>query len=196
MSGALSVFLGALALGAVLCLHFPALLTSPELRAVYPMPVVRAVIQGGIVVAFACGAWSAWRGRRRGLGLLGMGLAVLATWLGGAHVPVETPVAQSPYLGLDWFLISLLLTAVVFVPIERAFPLRREQALLRPEWTIDLAWFFASHALVQVLSLLVVLPARVLVPPLQAAPVQAAIAAIPVPAQFVLILLILSLIHI
>ena len=44
---------GFLAFGAVLCLHFPQLLTSPELRMHYPMHTMRVLIQclivGGIV---------------------------------------------------------------------------------------------------------------------------------------------------
>ncbi len=44
-----TVVLG-LAAFAVLCLHYPELLTTPELRAVYPMTLVRALIAGGIVL--------------------------------------------------------------------------------------------------------------------------------------------------
>jgi hypothetical protein len=36
-SGVLSAFFGFLSLGAVLCLHYPQLLTAPELRPRYPM---------------------------------------------------------------------------------------------------------------------------------------------------------------
>ena len=145
-SGVLGVFLGTLAIGAVLCLHFPALLTAPELRAVYPMPVIRGLIQGGIVVAFASGLLSTLLRRRKALGLSAMGLAVVATLLGGADVPVATPVPQRPHLGLDWFLLSLFLTALLFVPLERLRPLRSEQGTFRKEWITDLGWFFTSHA--------------------------------------------------
>ena len=37
ISGVLSLALGGLSLLAVLCFRFPALLTTPDLRAVYPM---------------------------------------------------------------------------------------------------------------------------------------------------------------
>ena len=39
-SGVLSMFFGLLAFGSVICLHFPQLLSSPELRAHYPMPLM------------------------------------------------------------------------------------------------------------------------------------------------------------
>ena len=50
-SGVLSAFFGLLALGAVVCLHFPQLLTSPELRPYYPMQIMRLLLSahpGGI----------------------------------------------------------------------------------------------------------------------------------------------------
>jgi hypothetical protein len=48
-SGVLSAFFGVLAFGAVICLHFPGLLTSPDLRPFYPMPLMRLTIQALIV---------------------------------------------------------------------------------------------------------------------------------------------------
>ena len=40
-SGILSAFFGFLSFGGVLCLHFPQLLSSPELRPHYPMQTMR-----------------------------------------------------------------------------------------------------------------------------------------------------------
>src|SRR5690242_12097626 len=59
-SGILSAFFGALSFGAVLCLHFPQLLTSPELRPHYPMHVVRLLIQSVIAGAFLFGIISSF----------------------------------------------------------------------------------------------------------------------------------------
>lgn len=193
VSGLVSVFLGASAVGAVLCLRFPALLTSPELRNVYPMGVVRGVIQAGIVVAFVCGLASAWMRRRKALGLTGMSLAILATLMGGADVPVDGPVAASPYVGLDWFLLNLLLTGLVFIPLERAFPLRATQPVFRGEWTTDMTYFWASHALVQVLSLLILLPAAFLGQWLAVPALRAVVATAPVWVQFAGVILVADL---
>ena len=52
-SGVLSAFFGILAFGAVVCLHFPQLLSSPELRPHYPMPLIRMLIQAVIVAAMS-----------------------------------------------------------------------------------------------------------------------------------------------
>jgi len=50
-SGVLSAFFGVLAFGAVVVLHFPQLLSSPELRPHYSMQAIRMLIQGVIVAA-------------------------------------------------------------------------------------------------------------------------------------------------
>ncbi len=107
--------------GAVLCLWFPALLTTPELRQVYDMTLMRALIKTTLVLAFVLGAASLLLKRRKALGLTGMGLSVLATLMGGSAVEVATPIGPSDYLGLDWFLLNVLVLAMLFVPIEQLF---------------------------------------------------------------------------
>src|SRR3989442_15370878 len=75
-SGVGSVFLGALGLGAVLCLHFPSLLTFPALRARYPMSYIRALIQAGIAAALGPGGLSSSLRQREGPGLTGAALPI------------------------------------------------------------------------------------------------------------------------
>jgi lathosterol oxidase len=160
LSGAAAVALGSLSLLAVLCFRFPELLTTPELRAVYPIGALRAVLFAALATAIAAGALAALLGRWK-LGLAGMALGGAAIALGGAWVETG-PVGTSPHLGLDWFVLDLLLLALVFVPLERAFALAREQRILRSGWRTDLAYFFTSHMLVQVLALLTLAPAEIL----------------------------------
>jgi len=64
-SGVLSTFFGVLAFGAVLCLHFPQLLSSPDLRPYYPMHLMRLAIQGVIAGAIFFGVVSAMLRRKR-----------------------------------------------------------------------------------------------------------------------------------
>ena len=71
-SGVLSAFFGLLAFGAVVCLHFPQLLSSPELRPHYPMHLMRMLIQGVIVAAIILGVVSAMLRRKKVLALTGM----------------------------------------------------------------------------------------------------------------------------
>lgn len=160
-TGVASTTLGAMGLGAVLCLWFPAILTTPALREIYDMTLMRALIKGGIAVAFALGAVSVLLKRRKALGLLGMGLSVLATLMGGSEVEVATPVAPSDYLGLDWFLLNVLVLAMLFVPIEQLFAQRPAQRIFRPGWLTDLSYFAVSHLGVQTTVLLTLVPATI-----------------------------------
>ena len=151
-----------LSLFAVLCFRFPELLTTPELRAVYPMALVRAALFAALVLALGLGALSVLLGERRHLGWGGTACAGAAIALGGPWIE-SGPVDPSPHLGLDWFVLDLLVLALVFVPLERAFALVRAQRILRFGWRTDLAHFFVSHLLVQVLALLTLAPAALLV---------------------------------
>jgi lathosterol oxidase len=196
LPGALALFLGALALLAVLCLRFPALLTTPELRAVYPMPLVRATIAAGLAAALALGALALLAGGGRRLGAAGLALAAAGLALGGAGIEVQEPVPRSRHLGLDWFVLDLFLLAIVFVPLERAFARRREQAILRAGWRTDLAHFFVSHVGVQLLTFLTLAPAVVLFAVLRWAPLEAlraGVAAQPLALQLVAALLVADL---
>lgn len=162
LSGTASVFLGTLGLGAVACFHFPELLTTHEVRAILPMPIVRTVLQVTIGLAFLLGLISTMLRRRKVLGATGMVLALAAGLAGGGTVEVEGAVRTTPvHLGLDWFLLNVLLLSVLFVPLERLWPLHR-QSVFRRGWTTDALYLFFSHLLVQVSTLLTLLPARTL----------------------------------
>jgi sterol desaturase/sphingolipid hydroxylase (fatty acid hydroxylase superfamily) len=159
LSGTASVFLGGLGLLAVLVLWFPASLTTPRFRALYPLPAVRVLIQVVIATGFVTGCLSLLLRRRKVLGLTGATLSLLAALLGGGGVALPDAVDARPSLGLDWFVLNLFLLALLFVPLERFFPRLPEQGPFRAGWTTDTVHFFMSHALVQVLSFLILLPA-------------------------------------
>jgi len=160
--GALALFLGVLGLAAVVCLHFPASLTMPELRELYPMALVRETIRTAILAAGALGALAVLLDRGKRLGAVALACALAATLAGGADVPVATPVPPSRHVGLDWFVLDLFVLALVFVPLERAFTRRRGQLILRGGWRTDLAHFGVSHLLVQLSVFLTLQPAALL----------------------------------
>jgi sterol desaturase/sphingolipid hydroxylase (fatty acid hydroxylase superfamily) len=162
VAGVVSLFSGALGLFGVLCLHFPQLLTAPVLRSRYPVPLLRGVLQTVLVASIVLGLFSVARRRRKILGLTGMFLAISAMALGGAAVPLPASVDTKFGLGLEWFALNLLLLALVFVPLERALPQRRDQNVFRPEWTTDGLHFLVSHLLVQAFSWAALLPAQAL----------------------------------
>ena len=202
LSGTLSSALGLIGLGAVLCFRYPALLTMPELRALYPIPYVRALLHVVLVAAFVLGLISvcllvppmAVRVRRRKtLGAAGIALTLIAALLGGSRVPVDGEIRSGPFLGVDWFLLNVIVYSAVFIPLERFFALRPAQRIFRREWRTDLAYFFVSALLVQVITLLTLKPAMVLFDWARSPEVAARVAALPAPAQFAAILVLTDL---
>jgi sterol desaturase/sphingolipid hydroxylase (fatty acid hydroxylase superfamily) len=158
-SGILSAFFGSLSFGAVLCLHFPQLLTSPELRPHYPMQVMRLLIQCLIVGAFIFGIISAALRKKKTLAFTGLLLSVAATALGGSSVEINESLRNGPAIGLDWFLLDMLLMGLIYVPLETLWPQYPEQGTFRKEWVLDVVYFMSTHLPIQVLSFLVLLPA-------------------------------------
>jgi sterol desaturase/sphingolipid hydroxylase (fatty acid hydroxylase superfamily) len=161
ISGVLSVAFGIVGLGAVLCFHFPSILTAPELRALYPVPFVRALLHLVLVVGFLFGALSICLRQNKALGLAGMAFTLVAAALGGSQVPIDGELEHGPFLGLDWFLLNLIVYSALFVPLEQLFAQRPGQSAFRRGWRTDLAYFFVSALLLQVTTLLTMRPAMV-----------------------------------
>jgi lathosterol oxidase len=158
-SGVLSAFFGVLAFGAVVCLHFPRLLSSPELRPHYPMGLIRLTVQGVIFSAIFFGVVSAMLRRKKVLALTGMAFALAATLLGGASVPINEELTNGPAIGLDWFLLDMLLMTLIFSPIEVIWPAYPKQSVFRTEWLNDIVYFLSTHLPIQVTTLVILLPA-------------------------------------
>lgn len=193
ISGTLSVFLGLLAIAGVLCLRYPALFVSAETRAHYSLTVMRALLELLIGLALLLGLLSALLRKRRVLAFAGMGAALAAVLLGGADAPLGDVTPRRFYLGLDWFALTLLVLTIVFVPMERLYPLRPMQSVFRRGWVTDLTHFFVSHLLVQVLTYLTLLPATVLFAFLTGPWLQALVRSQPLVLQFFEVLLVADL---
>ncbi len=193
ISGMLSVTLGAIGGGAVLCFHFPWILTMPELREVYPVPYIRALLHLILVSSFVLGVVSLLLRRSKAAGLSGIGLTLLAALMGGSRVPIDGEMTDGPFLGLDWFLLNLIIFSALFVPLEQLFPKRTEQPIFRPSWRTDLTYFFFSAVLVQLTTILTLKPAMILFQWAVNAEVQAWVASLPFVFQFLGILLVADL---
>jgi lathosterol oxidase len=193
LSGVLGIVLGLLAILAVLCLHFPQYLTLPELRSRYPLELVRLAIDIGLLAAMGLAGLSMVLRRRKALGVTGMVLAGAALALGAGGVEIPRDGASAVYLGLDWFVLGVLTTAALFVPLEGAFPLRRGQSSFRRGWLTDTQYFFASHVLAQVMSVAVLAPAVALGAVLAVPSAQALVQSLPVVVQFALAVLVADL---
>lgn len=193
ISGVLATALGAIGLGAVFCFHYPWLLTMPELRGLYPIPYVRALLHLVLVAAFVLGVLSICLRQSKVLGLTGIALTLAAAVLGGSRVPLDGELAEGPFLGLDWFLLNLIAYSAVFIPLERLFARLPDQPVFRPGWRTDLTYFFVSALLVQVTTLLTLKPAMVFFDWAAHADVRAWVGSQSFVLQFVAILLLTDL---
>lgn len=185
-SGILSAFFGFLSFGGVLCLLFPQILTSPELRSHYPMHVMRLLIQYLIVGALAFGIISSILRKKRTLAFTGILLATAAAALGGSSVRINENLRNGPAIGFDWFLLDMFLMALIYVPLERLWPQYPQQGTFRKEWTLDVVYFMSTHLPIQILSFLVLLPATQAVRYLGVPALQHSIARLPWLLQFFL----------
>ncbi|MGD0493194.1 MAG: sterol desaturase family protein [Steroidobacteraceae bacterium] len=192
-SGILSAFFGVLSFGAVVCLHFPQLLSSPDLRPYYPMPLMRLAIQALIVGAILFGVASAMLRRKKVLALTGILFALLASLLGGASVPINQDLHNGPAIGLDWFLLDILLMTLIFSPIEVLWPAYREQSVFRTGWLTDIVYFLSTHLPIQITTFLILLPATQLSSVLNIPALTNAVGHLPWLVQFFLAVLVADL---
>jgi lathosterol oxidase len=192
-SGVLSAFFGLLALGAVLCLHFPQYLTAPSLRAFYPVDAVRWGIKGLIVAALVFGVIAALLRQKKALALTGLVAAFLATLLGGSSVVIDASLHNGPAIGFDWFLLDMLLMAAIYVPIERLWPQYLDQGTFRDQWTLDIVYFLSTHLPIQAMSFMIMLPATQATKYLAVPALAGAIADLPLLLQFFLAVVVADL---
>jgi sterol desaturase/sphingolipid hydroxylase (fatty acid hydroxylase superfamily) len=122
-------------------------------------------------------------------------MILLATILGGSHAENRLNIESDVYLGLDWFLLNLLFTGILFIPIERLFG-RREQPIFRFEWREDLLYFTISSLMVQGLAFLSLAPSMAFLHHSEwATDFRAAVASQPIVVQFIEIMFLTDLVQ-
>ena len=122
---------GLMSVAAVLCLRFPALLTTPELRVHYDVELLRLVLASAMVVAAGLGVLSIALGGPRLRAAIGLSALCLAMLLGGSYVATPDFTQPRLYLGLDWLVLDLFLTGAAF-PTEAMPPWVAAFAMLSP----------------------------------------------------------------
>lgn len=194
ISGVLALVLAVLGLGAVLCLLYPDVLTVPEARGMYDVGLIRLAVHLVLIAAFALGTLSIVLRQNKVLGFLAIAGVLIATALGGSHAQDQLQHHSDVYLGLDWFLVNLILMGIVFVPIERILG-QREQPIFRSEWREDLLYFLISALMVQVLTFLSLAPAMTILHNTEWAGFRRAVGSQPVLLQFVEIMFLTDLVQ-
>lgn len=194
ISGVFAVVLAVVGLATVLCLCFPDVLTMPDARQHYNVPLIRLALHLVLITAFSLGTISIVLRHNRTLGFIALTVVLLATLLGGSHAQERLNVDSDVYLGLDWFLLNLIFTGIIFIPIERILG-RREQPIFRFEWREDLMYFLITSLMIQGLMYLSLAPALTILKNTEWAGLRRAIASQPVILQFVEIVFLTDLVQ-
>ena len=149
VSGVIALTLGVLCLLGVLAFHFPEYLTTPELRRSYDVSMIRQLLFWSMVLGGGLSLANIVFNRSRYLSSFAFALVAVSALLGGHKVEVDPNFPDhTPYIGLDWFILDLLGSALIFIFIEKLFGLRKDQPVFRPEWQTDLHHFIVNHMIV------------------------------------------------
>jgi len=160
ISGVLGLVLGVAGLLLVLSLRAPGLFAMAETRAFQDAVWFRLALHILLLAAFALSALSLALRPSKMLGTCGIAATLIAALLGGSRATALVPDATPLFFGLDWFVLNVLFTGFLFIPIERLFPRQAGQAIFRDEWREDLFYYLVSSLMVQALTFLAFLPAK------------------------------------
>lgn len=158
ISGFLALVASIAGLLLLLSQRYPQLFSMKELAVVHNQTVFSFVIQSILVIAFILALINLVLRRNKILGFSAITLVFAALLIGQLIDPKEQHVANAYALGLDWFVLNILLTGLLFIPLEKLFGRLTDQPLFRAEWREDLFYFLFSSVLVQIISFLSLSP--------------------------------------
>ena len=189
LSGFFAILMAIAGLGMVIALRFPEWFATPELEVVKEWTGFRGVIHMLLLGSYALALLSLLLRPRKILGTTALVIGISAAILGGANVQPDETRSFGIFFGLDFFIVNLIATGLMFAPLERLVPHRRSQRLFRMEWREDLFYYLVSSMMVQVLTFLALAPSNVVMANTNSWDAfRAAIASIPWVIQFVIVL--------
>lgn len=186
ISGYLSIFLAVISLGFVICAYFPDTFTTKDFRKIYNPQIVKWSILTVLILSFIFAFSSLILSKKKRYGFIST-ILITATILLGTALPEGSGIQdQSITIGLDWLLIDVLVSAIVFIPIELFLPKRLNQSKFHEEWRTDLVYFIVSHLFIQIIGVIVQFPAVNLFKSIGLEGFQSAIQSIPfIPQLFI-----------
>lgn len=158
ISGFLALVTSIAGLLLLLSQRFPQWFSMKELAMVHNQAIFSLVIQSILVIAFLLAIINLVLRRNKILGFSAITLVFVSLLVGQLIDPQEQHIANAYALGLDWFVLNLLLTGLLFIPLEKLFGRLTDQPLFRTEWREDLFYFLFSSVLVQIISFLSLSP--------------------------------------
>jgi hypothetical protein len=101
-------------------------------------PIVHFVILG----AYGLAIISLMLRDKKVLGFTALAIAIAAALLGGSNATARDVQSWGIFFGLDFFVLNMILTGLMFAPLERLVPHRRDQRLFRSNGarTCSISW--------------------------------------------------------
>lgn len=162
ISGYLSIFLAVICLGTTVCAYFPEYLTTADFRQFYDPNRIKWVFLFVLLSSFCFALTSFILSKKTNLGFLGILIIAGSIFLATGLPEYQNIESKSFTIGMDWLLIDILISSIVFIPIELFLPKRPKQTKFHEEWRTDLVYFIISHLLIQFSGVLIKLPAELL----------------------------------
>ncbi len=144
LSWYLSLFLWISAFAWVISIMYPNIFTTPELRESYYIDFIRNLIHYFLILSLLLWLLSFIYYKKRIASSTWIIFWLIAILLWWSNVVIWNSWGVL-YVWLDWFILSLLTYGVIFIVLEKIFPLRKTQWILRDEWFLDMKYYFFNH---------------------------------------------------
>jgi sterol desaturase/sphingolipid hydroxylase (fatty acid hydroxylase superfamily) len=158
LSGTVALLAAIAGLAMVVVMRFPAWFSMPELKMLHESGAVRVAAHIFLLLAYGLALLNLVLRPRRVLGFTALAITLAAGLLGGSHVQSATTGQSNIFFGLDFFIVNVMFTGFLFIPLERLLPKKPEQRLFRAEWREDILYYLVSSMFVQVLTWLTMAP--------------------------------------
>lgn len=157
LSGVAALVLGIASLCLLLGERLQGVFSTQMLSPLYALPQFTLMIQALLLTSFLLACSNLVLRRNRVLGFTAI-LLVLLTITIAETIDAQAARTSGVALSLDWFVLNILLTGFLFIPLEKLFGRLTQQPLFRDEWREDLFYFLISSVFVQTLTLFTLAP--------------------------------------
>jgi sterol desaturase/sphingolipid hydroxylase (fatty acid hydroxylase superfamily) len=157
LSGVAALVLGIASLCLLLGERLQGVFSTQMLSPLYALPQFTIMVQVLLLTSFLLACSNLVLRRNRVLGFTAI-LLVLLTITIAETIDAQAARTSGVALSLDWFVLNILLTGFLFIPLEKLFGRLTQQPLFRDEWREDLFYFLISSVFVQTLTMFTLAP--------------------------------------
>ncbi len=162
LSGSFGLLAGLTGLLMVVVLRNPSLTSLPEIAVIHKSALYKPALFFILATGFVLAALSLVLRADKTLGVAAMAVTLLASLIGS--LPAHGDVTfGGVFFGLDFFILNVLFTGFLFIPLERLFAHNKTQIVFRDEWREDIFYYLISSLFVQILTFLTLAPANFIV---------------------------------